>query len=204
MSSPAQFSPPAKQSGGHSGQMLAIVLLSVGVVSSLCCLGFCGGGFLVFRSSGKSINQVAQSIQQQMPVSISSPTPGWAEDWMVMEMLAKAYTKSLDAVAADKQVIERLGEPIEATSDSDKLFRRERSGTLSPIGEDEKFEFDISGPKGTAVVHVMSNMARQGPTALPASLYSPEGFQPLKITVKFEDGSAIEVKPPQEESEPQP
>ena len=121
-----------------------------------------------------------------------------------MEMLARAYTKALDAVAADTKVMQRLGEPIEASSDSEKLFRRERSGTLSPIGEDEKFEFDVSGPKGKAVVHVTSNMARQGPMSVPASLYSPEGFEPLKITVKFADGSEMEVKPPKEEPEPQP
>jgi len=180
------------------------VLLSVGITSTICCAGICGGVFIYISRSGKTIKQVAASIQQQMPAPPATPIPGWAEDWMVMEMLAKAYTKAIDAVAADKRVIERLGEPIEAASDSEKLFRRGRSGSLSPIGEDEKFEFDISGPKGKAMVRVISNMPQQGPVSVPASLYSPEGFQPLKITVKFEDSSEIEVTPPKEESEPQP
>jgi len=198
MSSPNKFSPPAKPPGGGSSLVIAIVLLAAGMLSTLCCAGFGAGLFVYSHRSGKSIAQVAKSIQQQIPTP-PVVTPGWAEDWMVMEMLARAYTKSLDAVAADKRVIERLGEPIEPISDSDKLFRRERKGSLS--NEDESFEFDISGPKGKAVVHVISQVARGVP---PVSVYSPEGFQPLKITVKFSDDSSIEVPPLKEGTEPQP
>jgi len=194
MSNPRQFGPPPQQPGG--GHVVLIVLLSVGLASMFCCVGACGGLSLVNYRAPQAFAKVTTSIQQQMPAPLVAPN--WADDWIAMEMLARAYTTSLDTVAADKQVIERLGQPIEPENESDQLFRRERKGNVT--AEDETIEYDIQGPQGKAVVRVVSNMAARAPV----SPYSPEGFRPKKITVKFSDDSEIEVKSPNQENGPEP
>jgi len=198
MSSPSQFGPPGQQqpAGGGGGSVVLLVLLSVGAVSLLCCAGVCGGLSFVYYRTPRALAKVRAAIDEQITATLVAPN--WAEDWIAMEMLARAYTASLDVVAAYKEVIERLGRPIEPENESDQLFRRERKGNVT--AEDEKIEYDIRGPKGKAVVRVVSNMSARAPI----SPYSSQGFQPKQFTVVLSDGSEIEVKPPVESTEPEP
>jgi hypothetical protein len=186
MSAPTQFNSPPQQPGGGSGRAIAIVIVAVAGVSMFCCTGVCAG-LIFYAARSKTIAQVSTSIQDQMPASVV------ANDWMVTEMLTRAYTMALDAVVADKRVIERLGEPIEPNNEPDKLFRRERTGGLSPGGEEETIEFDISGPKGKAIVDVVTGAAKT-----PA--FSYPWARAAKITVKLADGTKIDVPPPKEEN----
>jgi hypothetical protein len=196
MSTTNQHGPTPQQPSRGGGNVLLIVLLSVGIASMLCCAGVCGGlSFVIYRTP-KALAKVKAAIEEKMPAPLVAPN--WANDWMAMEMLARAYTASLDAVAADKQVIERLGQPIEPVDESDQLFRRERKGNVT--AEDETIEYEITGPKEKATVRVVSNMAARAPV----SPYSPQGFQPKRITVTFSDGSELELKPLNEKTEPQP
>jgi hypothetical protein len=184
--SPTAGQPPGRQ----SNRALLIVLLSVGLATMLCCGGGVCGGLLFFVSSSKTtLAQVKASIRQQ----VDDIAPASAQDWMVREQLTRAYTTSLDAVVADKQVIERLGDPVEPVNEPDSLFRRENTGMLSPT--DETIEFDVRGPKGAAVVRAVCAAARGGQFSYPWS-------RATEIKVKFSDGSEINVPPPQESEPP--
>ena len=196
MSQPNQFGPPQQQRDSGGGHIVLIVLLSIGLASLLCCGGICGGVSFLYYRTPKALAKVKAAIDEQMPAPLIAPR--WENDWVAMELLARAYTASLDTVAADKEVIERLGRPIEPTGESDQLFRRERKGGVSM--EDEKIEYDIVGPKGKATVRVVSN-AGGGP---PLSPYSPQGFQPTRINVVLEDGTELEVKPLDPKDDPEP
>jgi hypothetical protein len=192
MSNPQQFSPAQKQPASGSGRAVAIVLVSFGLVTMLCCGGVCGGLFLFVRSAPTTFAQVKSSIEEKMSAPLVQPK--WADDWMAIEMLTRAYTTALDAVVADKRVIERLGDPIEPQNEPDKLFRREKQGSLGPQGE--TIEFDISGPMGKAVVRVVTGAAS-------APAFSYPWSRATKITVTFSDRSEIDVPPPKEQDEPQ-
>ncbi len=193
MSAPTQFGPPPQKPGGGSGGTLLLVVLGVAAISLVCCAGICAGGLLLFTTRTTTLEKVQAAIQEQIPAPLVAQR--WEEDWMTMEQLTRAYTTSLDAVAADKRVIARLGEPIESASDDEKLFRRERKGKLS--AEDEDIEFDVKGPKGTAVVRVVCTSAQGLPGSFPWS-------RPTKITVKFKDDSEVDVPPPVEKNQREP
>jgi hypothetical protein len=92
---------------------------------------------------------------------------------------------------ADKQVIEKLGKPVQPVIESEQLFRRERTGALD--NDEEAIEFDIAGPKGKAVVRVIGMAARGPPGAYPWS-------QAKKITVTLSDDTEIDVPVPAESS----
>jgi len=158
-----------------------MLLMAAGLITTLCCAGICGSALFYVSRFEKNSSQAKASVRSQLPRPPGQP------DRMVTEMLMRAYTTALDAVVADKGVIERLGEPIEPDNDSDELFRRERRGRMT--SEDETIEYDISGPKGKAVVLVVSTGA-----------IAPPGRPPLclakKITVEFDNGTHIDVPSP--------
>jgi hypothetical protein len=188
MSMPHQFAPPP-QKPGSGNKTLLIVLLALGLVSMIACCGICGGLTFLVRSKA-TFAGVKQSIEER----INPPLVGqrWEQDWMVMEHLSRAYTTALDAVVADKRVVERLGQPVEPLLESDKLFRRDRTGKMNST--DETIEFDVQGPKGKAVVRVETAPA----TGLPGSFPWTRASQ---ITVKLSDGTEIDVPPPVEKME---
>jgi len=172
---------------------MLFVALGVASVSLVCCGGICAGGLLLMTTRSTTLTNVKAAIEDQMPAPLVAPR--WEEDWITMEQLTRGYTNALDAVTADKRVIARLGDPIEAASESEKLFRRERTGRMSAVDED--IEFDIKGPKGSAVVHVVCTSAQGLPGSFPWS-------RATKITVKFKDDSEIDVPPPVEKNQLEP
>jgi hypothetical protein len=194
MSTPTQFGLPQHQPGGNNNRILAIVLVTMGLAGMLCCGGgICGGVLFSVVRSSPAVQQVTTSIQSKLPQPQPSMTSGW--DWMAMEQLARAYTMALDAVVADKQVIEKLGKPVQPVIESEQLFRRERNGALS--NEEEAIEFDIAGPKGKAVVRVVGVAATGPPGAYPWS-------QAKKITVTLSDDTEIDVPVPAEKAQLEP
>ena len=177
---------------------MLIVLLVVGGMMLLCCGGVAVMGSLAFAWTKTDLQRMQASIrarpQPAQPVLIA---PRWQSDWVAMSQLTPFFTAALDAVTTDKQVIERLGTPVEPTGDSDSLFRRERTGQWT--GADETIEFDIQGPKSTATVRVRS-AAPQVTPGMPGRY----GLNVGTITVTLADGTEINVAPPAKSSEPEP
>jgi hypothetical protein len=166
---PIRQQPPQSPSGLSGGGVAAIAI--VALLGSLTCAGVCAG--IVSLAAPR-----AQSALQKAQAAARPP----ANDWWVLRVLSEVYTAALDAAVADQAVIERLGEPIETDVAAVELFRRMRTGALN--ASSETIEFDIVGPKGTAVVTVDVAGAGAGPLRV----------QTIQVT--FSDGSEIEVTPP--------
>ncbi len=111
-------------------------------------------------------------------------------DWWTSRVLSQVYTVALDTVAADPQVIEHLGESIETDLEAEDLFRRQRAGPLNTA--DETIAFDITGPKGSATVTVISAGGQLGDMN--------QALQIREITVTASDGTTIDVPPPADQS----
>jgi hypothetical protein len=194
MSEPTQFHSPPKKPARDKGSTLLFVALGVAGVSLACCGGIGVAVLLLFTMRDSTRKKVQAAIEDQLPAQLVPQR--WEEDWMTMEQLTRGYTTALDAVTADKRVIERLGDDIEAIiGNNDKLFRRERTGRLSQ--SDEPIEFDVKGPKGTATVRVVCTAAQGLPGSFPWS-------RPTKITVKFKDDAELDVPPPAEKNQIEP
>ncbi len=162
MSAPSQFGSSPQPSGGGSS-VLVIVLIVLGVLV-LICGGACAGCLYI---AGQGATAVQKGVEEGLKAI----------------QLAAAYSTAETAVLSDLQVIERLGEPIERTTEP----QRQNTGDLKPAGE--TFQFDVQGPKGTAIVSAVA-VADKGP------------FRVTTITVKLSDGTTIDVKPPEEQFDP--
>jgi hypothetical protein len=187
MSVPNQYG--TQQQGASSGKTaILVVLLVVGLMAGLCCAGVCGG--LVFFYSAVDVSKIAQGkLQKAEP---EDPAPSDVNDWIMRAQMSRAYTRALDAVTADKNVMEALGDAIESPNDPSKLFRRTNSG---PLQGEETIEFDIKGERGSAVVSVVCAPAPHSPPgAMPVGYEG--GYQPQKIAVALNDGTQINVPPP--------
>jgi hypothetical protein len=158
----------------------AIAALVVGaLVASLAVFGLCAG--LFFLGSLRVHDALEQA---NVPVLAVRPN---VNDWWTQRVLSEVYTASVDALVADKGVIERLGDPVETDIAAEELFVRVNTGELDP--KHEAIEFDVLGPKGRATVRV---------TASGVGEYS-RGDTPLQIKeimVTLDDGTSIEVEPP--------
>jgi hypothetical protein len=188
MSAAGPFSPPPQRPrGSTSGRIVLFVLLAVGGLMLGCCGAIFTAALLYYGRASTAIQQVKAAIQDKAPPVLVAPN--WEIDWIVMEELTRSYTTSIDAVAANKQVIAQLGEPLENPNDATQMFRRERTGKLS--GEEEHIEYDIKGPKGTATVRVVASPQSAGPPHFQAF----GSYRPTKITVKLSDDTEIDVAP---------
>ena len=163
---PIRQQPPQTPSGLSGGGVAAITI--VALLGSLTCAGVCAG--IIYLTVPSALNKA----------KVASGPP--ANDWWVSRVLSEVYTAALDAAVADKAVIERLGEPVETDVAAEDLFRRKRTGALD--ASSETIEFDILGPKGTAVVTVDVAGAGAGPLIV------------RSIQVTLSDGSVLEVTPP--------
>jgi hypothetical protein len=95
--------------------------------------------------------------------------------------LMQAMVAAQLAVTSDPQVIDRLGEPVTLTSSP----ARQGAGKLKPAGE--TFQFVLTGPKGKGIASAVATS-------------SGAEYRVVKITVTFEDGSVVEVQPPEDQS----
>jgi hypothetical protein len=162
MSTPSQFGSPQPSSGGGGSSVLMIVLIVLGVLV-LVCGGACAGCVYFV---GKGASEAGKAIEEAVRMS-------------------GAYFTAESTVLSDPQVLEKLGEGLEATSEP----KRDSTGPLKPSGE--TFQFDIKGSKGTAIVSAV------------ATAPDPQSAFTVKtITVKLSDGTTIDVPPPSEQSDP--
>src|SRR5262245_12981496 len=166
MSAPSQFGPSPQQSGGGGSSVMVIVLIILGVLV-LACAGLCGGCYIVARRAGESISK-------------------GLEEGIKMALLSPAFAEAEEAARSHATVIERLGEPVELSG----VPQRQSSGELKRGGE--TLQFDIKGPKGTAIV-----------SAVATSTAINEPFHAAKITVTFSDGSVIDIPVTEKPAEPE-
>ena len=149
---------PPSQSGA-SGWL--VVLLVVALLIVLVCGGLCGGCIYLGRQAAVQVGKAAGEFGAFMA-------------------MVPAYAATQQAVDNDPQVIDRLGEPIKTLA----MPQRQNTGELKPAGE--TFQYDIEGPKGTAIVSGV------------ATAESPTGpWRVSTIRVTFSDGSVITVPAPE-------
>jgi hypothetical protein len=145
------------QSGG-SGWLT--VLLVVLLLLVLTCGGLCGGCIYLGRRAAVQVGKTAA-------------------EFGAFVTLVPAYAATQQAVDNDPQVIDRLGQPITTLA----MPTRQNPGNLNPQGE--TFQYDIRGPKGTAIV---SGVASADSAAGP--------WRVATIAVTFSDGSLVTVPAP--------
>lgn len=145
------------QSGGSSWLTVLLVVLLLLV---LTCGGLCGGCIYLGRQAAVQVGKAAQEFAEYVA-------------------LMPAFAATQQAVDNDPQVIDRLGQPIATLA----MPTRQNAGPLQPAGE--TFQYDIRGPKGTAIVSGV------------ATAESPTGpWRASTITVTFSDGSLVTVPAP--------
>jgi hypothetical protein len=186
MSASQKNTPQQQPSRGLSAGMVAALVIGA-LLASVTVFGLCAG--LVFVA----VPQTREALERaDVPISQIAPAPLVAvnadpNDWWTQRVLSDVYTAALDKVVADPAVIEKLGEPIETDIAAPTLYRRINVGGLAPGGE--TIEFDVQGPKGKGVVRtVVSGAGVQ---------MGPMPIQFREFTVTLEDGSVIEVAPPE-------
>jgi hypothetical protein len=203
MSQPNAFPPPPKPpqpKRGLSGAVIAILIIVP--VTMLICGGLCAGVVALYTSYRWEMQRQAEMAGVGIGPSINflpgaPPPPMPVDDWWTSRVLAPVYTVAIDAVAANKEVRERLGEPVEPLPDAEKLYRRKGGAPVAPGGPGgqlgpQTIEFDIQGPKGRAVVSVVAGSAESGGPGMGA-------YRAMDIAVKFADESIIKVPPPQDQ-----
>jgi Cytochrome oxidase complex assembly protein 1 len=151
---------PPPKSGGSSWLIVLLVTLALML---LTCAGLCGGCVYLGQRAAVQVGKAAGEFAVQLA-------------------LLPAFAATQQAVDSDPQVIERLGQPIETLA----MPTRQNRGELKPSGE--TFQYDIRGPKGTAIVSGV------------ATADSPTGpWRVSTITVTFADGSVITVSVPEDQ-----
>ena len=176
MTTPTEPLPPPKQQRRHSGTLLAAIIIAV-VLMVFGCAGACAGFFYLATPQAK---MAMEKANVQLPnLGLPNVTARQnVNDWMTTRMLSEVYTKSLAVVVANKEVIERLGDPLQIDIEAEEMYRRINTGAFDESGE--TIEFDILGSKGKGVVTVESK----------------DQVNIEKVTVKFDDDTTLEVTPP--------
>jgi hypothetical protein len=177
MSDPTQPLPPPKESSRNSGTLLAAIVIAV-VLMVIGCAGACGG-FFYFATP--RMQAALEQANAQLP-NLGLPNVAMQQDvndWMTTRTLTEVYTRALAAVVADKNVIERLGDPLQTDIEAEDLYRRINAGAFDTSGE--TIEFDVLGSKGKGVV----------------SVESKDQVNITKITVTAGDGTKLDVPAPE-------
>jgi hypothetical protein len=126
------YPPPEPQPPrSSSGKWIWIVLLAV-ILPIVACAGVCGGVVFLLRGS-------AEKIQETVQEAVKEGTRA-----------APPFRIALERIQADAEVKSRLGEPIQEGFPA--VFNY-HEGT---DGGDAEFRYSVSGPRGTAQVHVVS------------------------------------------------
>ena len=193
MSSPSGQGPQQQSSGAWTIALLVVAIC--GVTLLVCCGGLAVLGGIAYTRLEKAAVDMQKGVRGQPKASVVMQQ--WDPDVIARMQLTPAYTAALDAVATDKQVLEKLGAPIEPAGESDLLYRREKTSEWD--GTDETIEFEVRGPKGEAVVRVVAGV----PTtpAAPPGIYGG-GARAKSITVVLTEGTEIVVPPPTEKTSP--
>jgi hypothetical protein len=162
-----------------SGRLLALIAAGT-VLGALTCGGaWVGIAWFAFARSKDVLEGAGLR-----PAPLIAPTA--ADDWWTSRVFSQVYTAALDAVVADPQVIEQLGDGVGPDFEADSLYRRFSTGSLNP--QKETIEFDIQGARGSAVVTVVVSGAGEGQLTI------------REIRVEPDDGPSIDVPPPPEQT----
>jgi hypothetical protein len=105
--------------------------------------------------------------------------------WLIGSLKSsEPYQMALERVRADRQVIEKLGEPVEASDwiPTGNFSHHVNNGVAS--GE-VTFDFNVSGPKGTGRVHAEA-VCQNGKWRLRLLQVTPEGGGEI-VTLPNED-----------------
>jgi hypothetical protein len=149
---------------------VAAIVVGAFAATIVCAAGIAGLTYLFLPRVQDALEQ-ANLMPRGVPFRFNSNA------WMTQRVLGDMYKVSLDAVIIDKEVVERLGEPIETDLSEPELYRRVTSGTK--LARDETIEYDLIGPKARATVSVTA---------------STRPMQIDEIKVTLEDGTVLEVK----------
>jgi Cytochrome oxidase complex assembly protein 1 len=177
---------PQQPSRSLSAGMVAALIIGA-LLASVTVFGLCAGLVLM------GVPQAREALERaDVPISQIAPAPlvvlnADPNDWWTQRVLSDVYTAALDKVVADPAVIEKLGEPIETDIDAPTLYRRANMGGLN--AGSETIEFDVQGPNGKGVVRAVVTGAGVQMGAMP--------IQFTEFTVTLEDGSVIEIAPPE-------
>ena len=128
------------------------IILLVLLVLALACAGLCGGLFFL---GWQSVDKVKEAVKEGARA-------------------APPYRMASERVQADRKVKERLGEPIRDGIPS--LFNYQ-DGTA---GGNAEFRYSVTGPKGSATVHVVSEKI-------------DDRWWFRALGVKFSDGESISL-----------
>jgi hypothetical protein len=192
MASPpqSQSAVPARPPGHFSAGCIA------GLAVSAASLFLCAGLISVGVYSLKDPSLLPPSLQQAVEnSSLLSPVaqPGWdADDWWTQRVLSQVYTVAVDAVVADPQVIEHLGDEVGPDFAAADLYDRTNTGPLD--GGTETIAFDLLGAKGQGKVTVVVT----GAGSYNGGMAQQIKFQ--EITVTLSDGSQLTIPPPNDEA----
>jgi hypothetical protein len=167
--------------GGSWAVFLTVVMLVLFGWFSVCA----GVAYLAFPPV-RSALEYANVPVPRLPLGKLPPQLA-PNDWWTSRVLSEIYTRALNVVVEDPTVIERLGEPIEIDLEAEELYRRSQTGAVG--AGPETIEFDIKGPKGSAVVTVVSKGAGISHRLLPID----------EIKVTLEDGTVLDVPPPSDQ-----
>jgi len=175
--------PPGRLTAG------CIAMLAVATASLFLCMGVITVGVYSLRDPSMLPPSLQQAVENSSLMKSVAPQPTFdGNDWWTARVLSQVYTVALDAVVADPQVIERLGDDVSPDYAAEDLYRRTNAGPLSPT---ETFEFDLAGTKDKATIKV----------TITGAAMSDQGQQVhfREITVTFADGSTLTVPPPDAE-----
>jgi hypothetical protein len=143
--------PPPEPPKSSSSKWIWIILLAV-VLPMLACAGLCGGFIFMLRGT-------ADKVQEVVREGVRSTPP---------------FRIALERIQADPEVQERLGQPIQESFPS--VFNYNDSTG----GSNAEFRYSISGPQGTAEVHVVGEKI------------DDQWFY-RTLDVSFEDGETIDL-----------
>ena len=175
--------PPGRLTAG------CIAMLAVATASLFLCAGVITVGIYSLGNPSMLPPSLQQAVEKSNLLNPAAAQPRWdGNDWWTQRVLSQVYTVALDAVVADPQVIELLGEDVGPDYAAEDLYRRTNTGPLSAT---ETFEFDLIGAKGQAkVAVVITGVGLSDPQ---------QQVQFREITVTFDDDATVTVPPPNAE-----
>ena len=118
--------PPPEPPKSSSAKWVWIILLAV-LLPMLACAGLCGG--FLFWARG-----AAEKVQEVVKEGVRTTTP---------------FRIALERLQADSEVQDGLGQPIQESFPTVFNYNEGMGGS------DAEFRYSVSGPKGSAQVHVV-------------------------------------------------
>lgn len=151
---------PSPQPPKSSSSKWVWIILLVVVFAMLVCAGLCGGCVFLAGSSADRAHEVAEEVfEEVIEEGVRSVPP---------------FRIALERIKSDSEVKDRLGQPIQESLPA--VFNYNESGN----GSNAEFKYSITGPKGSAQVHVVGE-----------KIDDQWWYRTLDVT--FDDGETIDL-----------